>query len=118
MNISSLKLIALAPVALLAACGEEPAPEPAPVETPAVVDAGPSLPPPDETVFAETYARTCPEAKPVNVSVCRRAGMGSPEVVCEFGLGDDEYLRNETTLVEGETEWEIADPETACAIGA
>lgn len=93
--------------------------EPAPVETPEATELDtPRIPPPDETVFAATFAKTCPNAEPVNTSACKRAGMGSPEVICEYGLGDDEYLRNETKLVEGETEWEIADPETTCAQGA
>lgn len=117
MNYTSLKLIAIAPLVLFAACSEEPEPQPAPVETPNV-PAEPSLPPPDSAVFAAAFAKTCPDAKPVNTSACKRAGMGSPEVICEYGLGDDEYLRNETKLVQGETEWEIADPETTCAQGA
>lgn len=119
MNFSVLKLAAVAPIVLLAACGEEPAPAPAPVETTAAAEPeAPSIPPPDGTFFKEAWAKTCPSAKPVNTAACKRAGMGSPEVICEFGLGDDEYLRNKTTLVQGETEWEIADPETTCAIGA
>ena len=114
-----LKLLVIAPLALLAACGEEPAPEPAPVETPVVAAPEvPSIPAPDEKVFAATFAKTCPNAKPVKTSTCKRAGMGSPEVICQYGLGDDEYLRNTTTLVQGESEWEIADPETTCAQGA
>ena len=119
MTKTPFKLLAIAPLALLAACGEEPAPEPAPVETPVVAEpAAPALPAPDEAVFAATFAKTCPNAKPVAVSACKRAGMGSPEVICQYGLGDDEYLRNTTTLVQGESEWEIADPETTCAQGA
>ena len=117
MNKTPLKLIALAPFALLAACGSEAPSEPAPAETAAVAEpAEPALPPPDEDVFAATFAKTCPDAEPVNTSICKRAGMGSPEVVCEYGLGDDEYLRNELTMVEGETEWEIADAEAVCAV--
>ncbi|WP_249171882.1 hypothetical protein [Erythrobacter sp. JK5] len=113
------KLVLLTlPLTVLAACGEEPAAEPAATAVAAPESAAPSLPPPDAAVFASTFAKTCPEAKTVNDSVCRRAAMGSPEVICEYGLGDDEYLRNKTTLVQGETAWEIADPETTCAQGA
>ena len=112
------KIALLAPVLALAACGSEaaPAPEPTPAETVAAAEPEePALPPPDEDVFAATFAKTCPSAEAVNTSVCKRAAMGSPEVICEYGLGDDEYLRHEATLVEGETEWEIADAEAVCA---
>ncbi len=118
MMTTALKLFGLAPLVLLAACGAEPAPEPAPIKAAVVEPEVPSIPSPDEEVFAALFAKTCPEAKPVSTSVCKRAGMGSPEVICEFGLGDDEYLRNKTTLVQGETEWTISDPDAACALGA
>ncbi|WP_299193424.1 hypothetical protein [uncultured Erythrobacter sp.] len=117
MKNNALTLFAIAPLALLAACGEEPAP--APVETPVVAEPeAPEIPPPDATFFTQKFAEICPNAEPVNTAACRRRGMGSPEVLCEFGLGDDEYLRHESILVQGETEWEIADPETTCAAGA
>jgi hypothetical protein len=104
---------ALAALALLAACGEEPAEQPAPAEvvTPEPIE---TLPAPDQALFTAKYAEACPEEEAVNTAVCRRAGMGSPDVVCEFGLGDDEYLRNEATLTAGEGEWTFADPENVC----
>ncbi|WP_234989880.1 hypothetical protein [Altererythrobacter xiamenensis] len=102
---------------LMAACGEEPAPEPAPAETvaPEPIE---SLPAPDQELFATLHAAACPEAKPVNTAVCRRAGMGSEDVICEYGLGDDEYLRNTATLTAGDGEWVLTDTETVCAAGA
>lgn len=119
MNTTPFKILAIAPAMMLAACGAGEPAEPAPAETPVVAEPEePSLPPPDKEVFAATFAKTCPNAKPVNTSICKRAGFGSSEVVCEFGLGDDEYMRHETRMVEGETEWEISDPETTCAAGA
>jgi len=111
--------IALFASLALVACSEEPTPEPAQTQAPVAAEpVKPTLAAPDGAFFAETFAATCPNAKPVSTSVCRRAGMGSPEVICEYGLGDDEYLRNETTLVQGETAWEIADPDSTCASGA
>ena len=103
---------ALAALALLAACGNEPAEQPvAEVATPEPVE---TLPAPDQELFSVKYAEACPDEKPVNTAVCKRSGMGSPDVVCEFGLGDDEYLRKKATLTAGEGEWAFADPENVC----
>lgn len=106
-------LIFLLPVIALAGCGQEPAPEP--VATPTVA-AAPSLPAPDNEVFAAAFAAACPEAKPVNTSVCKRSGFGSTEVFCEYGLGDDEALRNKANIIPVDGAWAIADPETICAV--
>ncbi|WAT18751.1 hypothetical protein OZN62_04060 [Aurantiacibacter sp. MUD11] len=105
----------LLPVALLAACGEEPAPEPVPTET-ATPEPTPTVPAPDEELFASLHAATCEGAEPVSTSVCRRA-MGADTVSCEFGLGEDEYLRHDATLAidEAGEAWAIVDPETVCA---
>ena len=105
------KLTFLLPIALLAACSEEPAPAPAAEPTPEAVE---TLRAPDQALFTEKYAEACPDAEAVNTAVCRRAGMGSPDVLCEFGLGDDEYLRNEATLTASEGDWAFADPENVC----
>ena len=107
----------LLPVFVLAACGEEPAPAPAPTETatPEVVES--ELPAPDEAVFQAAFAAACPSAKPVSQSICKR-GLGSEDVLCEYGLGDDEYFRHKATLTPGDDEWTVADPETICAQGA
>ena len=115
MTVKITPLAFCLPLLALAACGEEPAPEP--VATPAV-EAEPvvSLPAPDEALFAEVFAETCPEAEAVNTSVCRRA-MGADTVSCEFGLGEDEYLRNDATLELDETgeAWAIADADAVCS---
>ena len=68
-----------------------------------------------QELFTAKFAEACPEAKPVKTAVCRRAGLGSSEVNCEFGLGEDEYLRNKATLVEGKSAWTLKDPEAVCA---
>ncbi|MEC9066093.1 MSCRAMM family adhesin [Pelagerythrobacter marinus] len=115
-----MKKIALFVPALalsLAACGEEPAPEPAPVQTPEPAPE-PSLPAPDQELFSGLLAEACPELKPVNTAVCKRAGFGSSDVICEYGLGEDSYLRNKATLTPGDGEWTLADPASICAPGA
>ena len=106
---------ALAAFGLLAACSGKPEAQPteAATQAPAPV-ATPSLPAPGQEIFSKLYADACPSDKPVNTAACKRAGFGSEDVLCEFGLGDDEYLRNEATLTPGDGEWTLADPENVC----
>ena len=110
------KIAFLLPLFALAACSSEPSAEPtaeATTAAPAPV-ATPSLKAPDQALFTGLFAEACPGAKPVSTAVCRRAGMGSSEVNCEFGLGEDEYLRNKATLIAGESAWTLKDPEAVC----
>ena len=109
------KLIFLFPIVALAACQQEPVAEPVAAQTVAAVPEGPSLPAPTPEVFAAAFAAACTKAEPVNISVCKRAGLGSTDAVCEFGLGDDEYLRNKATITPVDDAWTIANPETTCA---
>ncbi|WP_394728440.1 hypothetical protein [Altererythrobacter sp. GH1-8] len=105
--------------ALVAACGEEPAPEPAPVETATPEpEPTPELPAPDQAYFSGKLAEACPSLEPVNTAVCKRAGMGSPDVVCEYGLGEDEYLRHKAVLTAGAEDWTLTDTDTVCSQGA
>lgn len=112
--------LSLLPILALTACGQEaaPEPEPTPTETAVAEPEEPSLPAPDEGVFAEVLAKACPSAKPVSTSVCKRAGFGSQDVICNYGLGEDEYLRHSATLTPGDGAWTVVDTETVCAQGA
>lgn len=106
--------LSLAPLSLaLSACGEEPAPEPAPTET-ATPEPEPTLPAPDQDIFATALAEACPDLEEVSTAICKRAGFGSSDVVCDYGLGADEYRRNSATLTPGDGEWTLADPESVC----
>ena len=108
------KLALLLPVFALAACGEEPAPEP--VETPVVAAPEIDLPAPDQDLFKATFAETCEGAEPVNQAVCRRA-MGADTVACEFGLGEDEFLRHDARLAVNDAGdgWMLDNAEAICA---
>ena len=114
-------IFAFAALATLAACGsQEPAPEPQPTATVAapLPEPTPSLPAPDEKIFSEVLAEACPELEPVSTAICKRAGFGSSDVICEYGLGDDEYRRDSATLTPGDGEWTLAEPEAVCAQSA
>ncbi len=108
----------MAPIALLAGCNGEPAP--APTETPAAVptSAKPSLPAPDAKIFADAFAKACPKAPKISVSSCKSGGMGSPDFICQYGLGDDEYMRQSLTLTAQNGEWTVKDADTVCAEAA
>ncbi len=111
------KIALLLPVLALAACGSQQEAAPAPTATAtatATAAPKPSLPAPDKDTFSALFAKACPKAEKVNQVVCKRAGMGSPEVICEYGLGEDKYLRDEATLVAGDTAWTLKDPEAMC----
>ncbi|MEO6040311.1 MAG: hypothetical protein ABIP41_00230 [Croceibacterium sp.] len=110
-------LAALTALVLLAACGnEQPAPQPtvAAVATPTT----PVLPAPDDKVFAAAFAKACPKADKVNTSLCKSGGMGSPDFICQYGLGKDTYLRNTVTLTQADQAWVVKDADKACAQGA
>ena len=113
----------LAPLTLaLGACSPaaEEAEEQAPTarEVQAAIEKGTKLSPPDRDLFAAKFAEACPSQKPVNKATCRSQGMGSHDFTCEYGLGDDDYLRHEGTLAEVEGEYVLQDTDTVCAQGA
>ena len=116
MNVKKIAL--LLPVLALAACGQQAEETPAAAET---VAAAPepvnTLPAPDQATFSEVFAASCEGAEPVNTAVCKRAGMGSKDVICEYGLGEDTYLRHKATITANEdsTAWVFADAATVCA---
>lgn len=105
----------LLPLALLAACGEEPAAE-APTEAVATPEPVSTLPAPDADLFKSVFAESCEGAEPVSNAMCKRA-MGAQEVSCEYGLGEDQYMRHKAQLVakEDKSGWELADAATICA---
>ncbi|MEL6877524.1 MAG: hypothetical protein AAGL68_05430 [Pseudomonadota bacterium] len=114
----------LLPVAILslAACGEEPTPVDTPTPEETIQAQAEDLPEPaDRDAFAAAFSAACPNAKSVNNASCTAMGMGSPSFLCEYGLGDDEYLRHEgvvTRSEEGELAYTLDDPEKVCAQGA
>jgi len=111
--------VATAAALALSACGE-PSAQPAPVETPVAVTepVEPALPAPTQDIFSQVFAAACPSAKTVSIASCRSMGMGSKDFICEYGLGDDEYLRHKANLTPGDGEWTLADAENTCAQGA
>ena len=109
------KLAFLLPLALLAACGEEPAPAPEATAT-ATPEPVSTLPPADEDTFKQVFESTCEGAEPISTAVCKRA-MGAQTATCDFGVGEDTALRHELTLAVNETNdgWMIQDADKVCA---
>ena len=110
-----MKTIALLlPLALLAACNEQAAPVPEPT---GAVEALPTegLSAPGREAFADAFAEACPDAEPVSTALCKRAGMGSPDMICDYGLGEDEYRRNTAVMTARDGAWVIADPAAVCS---
>ena len=110
---------------VLAACSEAPAQEAEGDSAPtsreiaaAIENAEPSLAPADRDTFAEKFAAACPSAKAVNKASCRAQGMGSRNFVCEYSLGDDEFMRHEGVLSAADGEYVLDNPEKVCAQGA
>lgn len=113
------KLFVIAALATLTACGETAEETTPVVATETAVDEtdldeAAALPAPDQAVFAAVFAKTCPAAEPVSTSVCRRA-MGADTVSCEFGIGEDEYMRHDAELTAEGDNWTLADAEQLCA---
>ncbi|MXO85725.1 hypothetical protein GRI38_06730 [Altererythrobacter aurantiacus] len=113
------KFFVIAACAALVACGE--AAEEAPEQVPADVateeetfEVEPERPAPDQAVFTEVFAATCPDAEPVSNAVCRRA-LGQDNVSCEFGLGEDQYLRHEAMLTPDGEGWALDNAPAICA---
>lgn len=114
-------LLILSPL-VLAACSEAPAEDgskaPTAKEMQAAIEKGGKLAPPTRDTFAEKFAAACPKQEPVNKANCLAQGMGSHDFTCEYGLGDDEYLRHEGVLSEVEGEYVLLETEKVCAQGS
>ena len=108
------KLVLLALPFALAACGGEPAPQPTETAAPTPTETTATLLPPDQAQFSEMFAAACPEAKKVAVSECKRDGFGSEDLLCEFGLGEDNYPRNQVKLSPADGKWVFSDAENTC----
>jgi hypothetical protein len=112
-------LFACVALLALAACNSEEPAEAQAAEAPvAAAPLEPSMPAPDEELFAAAYAEACGEAQPVGASMCKSQGMGKEGFICEYALGDDEHMRNETAIKPIEGKWALAEPEKTCAADA
>jgi len=112
------KIAFILPLFALGACSQEPSAEPTTAPTTAAAaptaSATPSLPAPDQETFSAAFAEACPAAEKVNTAVCKRAGFGSDQVICEYGLGEDKYLRDKATMSPADGKWALKDPEAVC----
>jgi len=111
-------VFACAAVFALAACNSEAPVEPDSVQAQVVMPIEPSISAPNEELFAAAYAEACGDAQPVNTSICKSQGLGKEGFVCEYGLGNDEYLRNDAIILPVEGKWALAEPEKTCAADA
>ena len=115
-------LIACAALVALSACNSQEPTEAHAAEVPpqaaAIEPAKPSMPAPDEEIFASAYAEACTAAPKVSTSLCKSQGFGKEGFVCEYGLGEDEYRRNKATLVPSDGKWVLAESEKICAADA
>ena len=118
MPVKTLALIL--PLFALSACGSEPAPKPAPTATATVpaTPLKPTLPPPDQATFSKVFAKACPEAAKVAITSCRAEGMGATTFICEYGLGNDKYLRNTAKISQKDGAYVLDNPEKTCAADA
>ena len=112
-------LIACVALLALAACNSQEPAEAHAAEAPvAAAPLKPSMPAPDEELFAAAYAEACTAGPKVSTSLCKSQGLGKEGFVCEYGLGEDEYRRNTATIVPEEGKWVLAEPEKTCAADA
>ena len=109
------KFALLLPLIALAACSQEPDAQPTPAATAtAAAPAKPTLAAPDQATFTEAFGKACPDTEKVNTAVCKRAGFGSDEVICEYGLGEDTYLRDKATMAQADGAWAVKDIAGVC----
>ncbi len=111
-------VFACAAILALAACNSEEPVEPKPAQAQVALPAEPTMPAPDEELFAAAYAEGCPSAAKVSTSLCKSQGLGKEGFICQYGLGEDEYRRNTATILPKDGKWVLAEPEKICAADA
>ncbi len=89
------KFAKLLSVAGLAACAVAAS---APVDQEEVATQETSLGLPGKDEFTAAYAAACPEAAPVESTLCEAVGLGQSEFTCEFALEGDASMSREGTL--------------------
>ncbi len=106
------KFAILLSIAALAACAEE---APAPVDQEEVAAQETSLGLPGKDEFTAAYAATCPEAAPVESTLCEAVGLGQSEFTCDFALEGDASQSRTGTLTATDGEWTLAANEEICS---
>ena len=108
-------MVLILPLLALSACGSEPTPQPTATATVAPTPLKPTLLPPDQATFTTVFAKACPKAEKVAVASCKAEGMGATSFTCQYGLGNDKYLRHDATISQKDGEYVLDNSAATCA---